>query len=247
MDRSRTPPGLPFLLLLFLLAACNDVDDSGERTLGPDGVLLAGEADFTRYVAIGDSYAAGVVNGAFTCSGQIYSYPNLIARQVGLEVPESCTPPPDLSAELTLFTQPLITDPGVGSPLVLTSPGPPPVITPVPATGSPTNGDLPRPYNNLGVPGADVREVNVARNQATSLDQNSAFNLVLRGIGTLPEQARTLDATLITFFLGGNDALAAVLSGGTRAVTPPTTFTLEYNRPRGPARGDPRRGAGELR
>jgi lysophospholipase L1-like esterase len=217
------------LTSLVALVACNDVDDFEERALGPDGVLTAGEADFTRYVAIGDSYAAGVVNGAFTCSGQIYAYPTLIARQVGLEVADICSPPEELAEDFSAFQQPLITDPGVGSPLVLTSPGPPPVITPVAERGTPTNGDLFRPYNNLGVPGADLAEVNVASNQATSLDANSAFNLVLRGIGTAPEQAAILDATFITFWLGGNDVLRTVLSGGLVPVTPPATFDAEYN------------------
>jgi lysophospholipase L1-like esterase len=215
---------------LILLAACNDVNDFDERALGPDGILTRGAADFTRYVAIGDSYAAGVTNGALACSGQIFAYPNLIARQVGLEVPESCSPPSQLPSDFSAFQQPLVTDPGVGTPLALTNPGPPPVITPVPATGRPTNGELNRPYNNLGVPGADVREINVAINQATSLDGNSAFNVVLRGIGTAPDQAKTLDATFVTFWLGSTDALSAVLSGGTTPVTDAAVFEAEYDR-----------------
>ncbi|MFN2432407.1 MAG: SGNH/GDSL hydrolase family protein [Gemmatimonadota bacterium] len=216
------------LAWLLAVTACNSVDDVDERVLGPDGQITAGEADFTRYVAIGDSYGAGVVNGAFTCSGQIFAYPTLIARQVGLQVPDTCSPPERLAADFSAFQQPLITDPGVGSPLVLTSPGPPPVITPVPATGTPTNGDLFRPFNNLSVPGADLEEINVAVNQATSLDQNSAFNVVLRGIGTAPDQAAALDATFITFFLGGNDVLRSVLSGGTVEPTPAGTFRTQY-------------------
>ncbi len=221
--------GAAFASLLFL-AACNDVNDFEERALGPNDVLTHGDADFTRYVAIGDSYAAGVTNGALSCSGQIFAYPNLIARQVGLEVPTACDPISQLPSDFSAFQQPLVTNPGVGTPLVLTNPGPPPVITAVPATGRPTNGDLARPYNNLGVPGADVREVNVARNQATSLDGNGAFNIVMRGIATAPEQARTLDATFITFWMGGNDALGSVLAGGTIPVSPPATFETEYNR-----------------
>jgi hypothetical protein len=218
---------------LIALSACNDVNDFEERALGPDGVLTRGAADFTRYVAIGDSYAAGVTNGALSCSGQIFSYPNQIAGQVGLQVPRNCGLLGQLqlaAVDFSTFEQPLVTDPGVGTPLVLTNPGPPPVIVPVPATGRPTNGDLDRPYNNLGVPGADLREVNIAFNQATSLDGNSAFNIVLRGIGTAPEQARILDATFITFWMGGNDVLGSVLAGGTIPVTPPATFESEYNR-----------------
>lgn len=213
---------------LALLAGCDDADD--EPALGPDGVTTAGAADFTRYVAIGDSYAAGVVNGAFTCSGQIYAYPALIARQVGLEIADACNPPEELTADFSTFQQPLVTDPGVGSPLVLTSPGPPPVITLVSGRGVPTNGALRRPYNNLGVPGGEVVEVNAASNQQTSHDDNGAFNIVLRGRGTAPQQARTLDATFITFWLGGNDALEAVLSGGTTPVTTPSAFDTEYRR-----------------
>jgi lysophospholipase L1-like esterase len=85
-----------------------------------------------------------------------------------------------------------------------------------------------RPYNNLSVPGMEVSEVNVAVNQATSEDLSAAFNVVLRGIGTAPEQAAMLDATFVTFWLGVNDALGSVLTGGTTEVTPTNTFRTEY-------------------
>lgn len=218
---------LPFALAL--LAACNDIEDPDDRVLGPEGVVTAGEADFTRYAAIGDSYAAGVVNGAFTCSGQIHSYPTQIARRVGLPVADTCAPPEELAEDFSSFQQPLVTDPGVGTPLVLTTPGPPPVVTPVAATGIPTNGDLPRPYNNLGVPGADLREVNVARNAATSLDGNAAFNIVLRGRGTAPAEVRAMEATFVTFWLGGNDALGPATSGTSQGLTQRGVFDNTYN------------------
>ena len=216
------------LASLVLVGACNDVDDFDQRVLGPDRVITAGRADFTRFVVIGDSYGAGVVNGAFTCSGQVRAYPAVIARQVGLEVADACNPPQAVPTRVSAFQQPLVTDPGLGSPVRLADPGPPPVIVPVLERGAPTNGALPRPYNNLSVPGADLAEVNVARNQATSLDGNSAFNIVLRGFGTSIEQARTLDATFVVFWLGGNDVLVSVLSGGTTAVTRPAAFEQEY-------------------
>ena len=208
--------------------ACNEVDDFDERVLGPDGLITLGDADFTRYVAIGDSYGAGIVNGAFTCAGQIFSYPAIIARQAGLEAADRCNPPEVLSDDVSVFQQPLVTDPGVGSPLALTNPGPPPVITPVAPTGVPTNGDLFRPYNNLSVPGMEVSEVNFAVNQATSQDNNAAFNVVLRGIATAPEQAAALDATFVTFWLGGDDVLESVLAGGTVDVTPTNEFRTQY-------------------
>ncbi|NLF43709.1 MAG: G-D-S-L family lipolytic protein, partial [Bacteroidales bacterium] len=42
----------------------------------------AGQADFSRYVAVGNSITAGYADGALYRQGQLFSYPNLIAEQL---------------------------------------------------------------------------------------------------------------------------------------------------------------------
>ena len=45
-----------------------------------------GSADFTRFVALGDSYGAGVESGSLNERHQPWSWPAVIARQVGLNL-----------------------------------------------------------------------------------------------------------------------------------------------------------------
>lgn len=44
----------------------------------------SGEADFTTYVAVGNSLTAGYMDGTVSRVGQTYSYPNLLAQQFAL-------------------------------------------------------------------------------------------------------------------------------------------------------------------
>src|SRR5690606_40941429 len=44
----------------------------------------AGDADFTSYVAIGNSLTAGFMDGTVYKSGQQYSFPNLLAKQFAI-------------------------------------------------------------------------------------------------------------------------------------------------------------------
>src|SRR6266508_3063395 len=104
-----------------------------------------GRADFTVFVAIGDSYGAGVESGSLNANHQPFSWPAIIARQVGVKD----------------FQQPQVSFPGIGNELQLVDViSFPPVILPAPgAAGQPTNLNLARPYNNLSIPGATVTDV----------------------------------------------------------------------------------------
>src|SRR5258708_17740888 len=69
-----------------------------------------GSADFTTFVAIGDSYGAGFESGALEINHQLYSWPAIIAKQVGLTI---CSP--SATATDHCFAEPLISFPGLGS------------------------------------------------------------------------------------------------------------------------------------
>src|SRR5207253_10424443 len=103
-----------------------------------------GSANFTVFVAIGDSYGAGLESGSLNLNHQPHSWPAVIARQAGV----------------TDFQQPLVSFPGIGNELQLVDIIHfPPTILPATAAGQPINLSLPRPYNNLSVPGANVADV----------------------------------------------------------------------------------------
>ncbi|HJU87507.1 MAG TPA: SGNH/GDSL hydrolase family protein, partial [Gemmatimonadota bacterium] len=156
------------------------------------------------YVAIGNSLTAGFMNGALGLEGQSCSYPRLVAGQAGVG---------------GAFTQPLVGSPGISEPgsnegrIELLSLTPPTIERATPA-GAPLNPDQPGPYGNLGVPGALGAEALVATNRATSLTANAFFDFVLRGMGTWAGQVAERNATFVTVWLGNNDVLGYVLSGG---------------------------------
>ncbi|HKR64659.1 MAG TPA: hypothetical protein VJZ00_13085, partial [Thermoanaerobaculia bacterium] len=89
-----------------------------------------GTADFTRFVALGDSYGAGFQSQSLNERHQVWSWSAVIARQVGKTIcPVSALPTDNCWAE------PLISFPGIANELQLQSVTG--VITPAPGTGAP--------------------------------------------------------------------------------------------------------------
>lgn len=190
-----------------------------------------GGATVTKYVAIGNSLTAGYQSNALYASSQMYSYPNLIARQLR-----------EAGANLGTFEQPLVSDPGTPDTAggtaarleILGFSGSLPVIGSrnVPA-GTALNAALSRPYDNLGIPYAPL---------LSFLDTTNAFpgalgfftNHVLRPGGSLPksvfQQVVALQPDLITFWLGNNDVLGFATSGGVSPSSPTDAgvFAAQY-------------------
>ena len=72
---------LKWLFLVSLTAiACNSDDDKGTTEVP----ITAGEADFSKYVALGNSITAGFSDGALFKAGQENAYPKLLADQFAL-------------------------------------------------------------------------------------------------------------------------------------------------------------------
>ena len=201
MFRMKTLAGALALALVLPLAAM------------PAGAQNAdtGDADFSRYVAIGDSLTAGFMSGGLTRSAQLNSYPILIYRQA--------------TGTTSGFEQPYVSDPGIPATLELKSLVPL-VIGPRGGAGQPLNLNLNRPYNNLAVPGADVHDV-----VATVTDNGGLHDLILRKIGTQLQQAIALNPTFATVWVGNNDVLGAALSGRVIegvTITPVAQFEADF-------------------
>ena len=211
--RARLRVGLPILL-------------AGTACLGESDVPLdafpdrTGTLDLSRPLAIGDGYLAGVQDGALFESGQERSIPALLAGLAGVED----------------FVQPLVADPGFatrgdeGGRLALVQFSPP-VIERQSRGGPPLQAELPRPYNNLGVPGALAFEALATRSSATSTTGNAFYDLVLRNRGAFAEEAAVLDPTFILVWLGTTDVLEYAVAGGDPALAPglptsPATFEV---------------------
>ena len=170
-----------------------------------------GTADFSTFVSIGNSLTAGYQSGALFKSAQMYSFGNLISQQVGTE-----------------YVQPLLTDPGVGGRIEIKSLSPFSTVTDT-KVGQLENASYPKPYNNLGIPGALLVDILQAKDGASSISGNNAFfDIILRGKGTVLEQALSLKPTFITLWIGNNDILGYATSGGTLPHTPVAVFPQLY-------------------
>jgi lysophospholipase L1-like esterase len=187
------------------------------RTLGLLAAALAaatvtsaqGFQNFGTYVALGDSLTAGYMSGSLVRTHQLDSYPALVAR----------------SAAVQAFQQPYISEPGLPPELTLQALIPNVVIVPKSATpGTPENLALPRPYNNLGVPGATTTDL-------LGTTSGGFHDIVLRGQGSALQQGLALRPTALTLWIGNNDILGAVVRGSAIdgvTMTPVDVFRSNY-------------------
>ena len=182
-----------------------------------------GTADFSRFVALGDSYGAGVESGSLNERHQVWSWPAILARQLGYTI---C--PPTATAADHCFAVPLVSYPGIGPELVLVN------LSPTIAPASSTNGvplmtTFGRPYNNLAVPGATLGALLTLKGNETPTNTPTTFGqFILRGLGTQIDQAKLLNASFVAVWIGGNDALGAVLAGTDQGLTSTADFTTRY-------------------
>lgn len=172
----------------------------------------AAQLSFARYVALGDSVTAGYASGGLVQFYQERSYPGMLARY----------------AQANDFQQPLVSAPGLAPLLELQSLVPTVIVPSGTIPGQPINAALARPYNNLGVPGADIYDmlntVGDIQNLLAGNTDNVMHDLILRtpavenppGSGnyvafTAITQAIALDPTFLTMWIGNNDILGAAI------------------------------------
>ncbi|MFN4111565.1 MAG: SGNH/GDSL hydrolase family protein [Ignavibacteria bacterium] len=205
------------IIIIFVVLLAIGCEDRSE--LAPPAPPSTGDVNFSKFVTLGNSLTAAYQNGALYESSQMYSIGKLIADQVGVP-----------------FEQPIVADPGTGGRLeveALTATGI--KIYTNPNQGQPKNLNLNRPYNNLAVPGAFLYDVANATDSTTCYSYvfggqaNPLFNLVLRGQGSMLTQAKALNPTVITLWIGNNDILGHATSGATIPYTPAANFAFLYN------------------
>lgn len=178
----------------------------------------AGEANFSSYVAIGNSLTAGYMDGTVSRGGQENSYPNLLAQQfslVGGGIFEQPSYGDDVNnlGGLTLGGNVI-----AGTRLVIdASQGRPENIA-----GTPTievSSLQAKAYNNMGVPGAKSFHLlasgygNVA---GVALGQANPYFVrhATSPSATVLGDAMSKNPTFFTNWIGANDVLAFATSGG---------------------------------
>lgn len=214
--------------LLFAVSCQNDFENSTA-----DVVVTSGDANFSKYVALGNSLTSGMRDGALYIDGQNESYPNMLAKQMKL-------------AGGGEFKQPLMADnlggmPSVKFPNRLILKVKNGALTPdvMDGTGTTTLANIysQGPYQNMGVPGAKVFHlVAPGYGNPAGLDPNNlTANPYFVRFASAPNTSVLQDAvaqkpTFFSLWIGNNDVLGYATTGGdgTNPITDKTLFTQAY-------------------
>ena len=202
------------LLVSLTFVACNSNDDATVNPNSSDGLpLTAGTADFSKYVALGNSLCAGYSDSALFMAGQANSYPNILSQQFALVGGGEFKIPymNDNVGGLLLGGTPI-----QGPRLYFNGSGPAPVSG---TTTTEISNILTGPFNNMGVPGAKSFHLiapgygniaGVATGQA-----NPYFVRFASSPGTtILADAISQNPTFFSLWIGSNDVLAYATSGG---------------------------------
>ncbi len=220
MQFTHSIAALGGLGLALLLGACSTEDDLVEERSADNPPLAAeppptgtpGTADFTKYVAIGNSLTAGFMDGALYTDGQQNSFPAILARQFQIEgIGGGTFNQPDINSQNGFNTS--ANNPGQSGPTAgrfVLDLGTQSIVTTVGEAITPYAGDRAQ-LNSFGVPG--IRAIDAVfpgYGQA-----NPFFGRFASSAGTsLIGDAAQAQGTFFTVWLGSNDVLAWALSGG---------------------------------
>ena len=208
-----------FIYLAIIAAGFASCEPEFENPVTQD--YSAGDADFSSYVAVGNSLTAGYMDGTVSRGSQANSFPSMLAQQFALVGGGAFTQPSyaedvnNLGGIQGLAGTRLVIDASQGRPenIVGTS-----TITLTPQATA---------YNNMGVPGAKSFHLvapgygniaGVALGQANPYFVRHATSPTATVLG----DAMLKIPTFFTNWIGANDVLAYATSGGTMPNDPST-------------------------
>lgn len=216
------------LMASLVIVSCNSDDEATVDPNSTDGTpLTAGSADFSKYVALGDSFAAGFSDNALFAEGQKNSYPNIIATQFAL-VGGGEFVTPFMADNIGGFSSGGVQIPQFGPRLFL-APGN--VPTPVSGvSGTDISTKLTGSFNNFGIPGAKSVHLDFA-GYGSSAGNPYFARMASNPMATVVDDALAGSPTFFSLWIGGNDVLGYATSGGvsTNPITPTATFNTVYN------------------
>lgn len=218
-----------FIYLAILAAGFASCEPEFENEV--DANYTSGDADFTSYVAIGNSLTAGYMDGTVSRVGQTYSFPNLLAQKFALVGGGGFTQPSyeeDVDnvggiQGLPGFNKRLVIDVSQGRPEIISTGNIGVTLTPQ-ATA----------YNNMGVPGAKSFHLGFSGygNVANLPNANPYFvRHATSPSATILGDAMTKNPTFFTNWIGANDVLSYATNGGAKAdgVTPAADHNITGN------------------
>jgi hypothetical protein len=189
-----------------------------ENAVTDQGFFDGGDADYSNYVALGNSLTAGFADGALYITGQENSYPNIMAQQFSFVGGGE-------------FSQPLMADnlgglllngQQVASNRLVLSADEDGNPFPAELEGTPTTEittSVKGPYNNMGVPGAkSYHLIAPGYGSIGGITNGSASPYYARFASsesaTVIEDATSLSPTFFSLWIGNNDILGYATTGG---------------------------------
>ncbi len=199
--------------LLFTTSCETDFDTDVK-----DIAVTSGEANFTTYVALGNSLTSGYRDNALYIDGQNESYPNMIAGQMKLAGGGAFAQPlmADNNGGMVLGTTPILATKLYiksfvdGSPIIENVAGTPTTNVTTKVTGS---------LNNFGVPGAkSFHLIAPGYGNAAGILAGTANPYYVRfsssNTSTVADDAANRNPTFFSLWIGNNDVLSYATSGG---------------------------------
>ncbi|PWA05220.1 SGNH/GDSL hydrolase family protein [Flavobacterium psychrotolerans] len=219
------------LLVSLTFVACNNDDAVTTVSNSSDGLpLTAGTADFSKFVALGDSFAAGFSDNALFKTGQAGAYTNIMAQQFAL-VGGGDFKIPYTKDDIGGFSMGGNQIPQFPTRLYFNG------AAPVNVSGVTTTAitdHLTGSYNNLGIPGAKSFHLTYSGYASA----NPYFGRFASSTtATVLGDALAQTPTFFSLWIGGNDVLGYATNGGVPTsqdatlgndITPPTTFEAVY-------------------
>ncbi len=208
-----------FIYLAIIAAGFASCEPEFENEVGAN--YSAGDADFTTYVAVGNSLTAGYMDGTVSKGSQMNSFPNLLAKQFALVGGGVFTQPSyeedvnNLGGIQGLAATRLVIDASQGRPENIAGTS---TITLTPQATA---------YNNMGVPGAKSFHLGVSgygNIAGVALGQANPYFVrhATSPTATVLGDAMSKNPTFFTNWIGANDVLSYATNGGAQAdgVTP---------------------------
>jgi lysophospholipase L1-like esterase len=219
---------------LMLTQSCkNDFD-----TDVADIKVTNGDANFTKYIALGNSLTSGYRDNALYSDGQNESYPSMIAKQMQLAGGGAFTQPmmpnniggfiglPGFSGKYTLQMVDVKNSDGVVTGQTLSP------VPSAPAAAMDFIGGNGKYFNNMGVPGAKSFHLVADGYGSAALLATGKANPYFVRFATSTTTSVLKDAmaqnpTFFSLWIGANDVLSYSTNGGTNSTTTGgvTTYT----------------------
>ena len=213
---------LPLLYAIFGLLIISCSDDDGENIVViPDEPApveyTSGSANFSNFVAVGNSLTAGFSDSALFIDGQTASFPNMMASNFALVGGGAFNTPfmADNLGGASLGGTPIL-----GNRLILSFASGSPTPTPVPGTGSTEiTNTLSGTFNNMGVPGAKSYHLTApgygnAAGVAAGLANPYFARFASSPTASVIGDAVAQNPSFFSLWIGNNDILNYATAGG---------------------------------